>query len=176
MSNHTNPFNLNNKEKQNKKQKPISEITTPKSSNQNHRHKTNIKHESKTEHEQKSHVIIKTRKRRKSVQLQVTGFEGAEGKDQMVFLNSGEVKNVFMGSLAGPESPKPWSHRTKLRAMESGGVPEDEGRGWESSMNKSVRVKVIVRRAIGFVISTTFILDRPWSSVSIQYNSSSSLH
>lgn len=42
-----------------------------------------------------------------NVQLQVTGFEGAEGKDQIAFLNSGEVKRVLMGSLAGPESPKP---------------------------------------------------------------------
>lgn len=39
--------------------------------------------------------------------LQVTGWEGAEGKDQRVFLNSGEVNRVLMGSLAGPESPNP---------------------------------------------------------------------
>ena len=33
--------------------------------------------------------------------LQVTELEGAEGKDQVVFLNSGEVKRDLMGSLAG---------------------------------------------------------------------------
>lgn len=48
--------------------------------------------------------------------MQVTGAEGAEGKDHLVFLNSGEVNNVLMGSLAGPESPRPCSHRIKLRA------------------------------------------------------------
>lgn len=50
----------------------------------------------------------------------MTGLEGAEGNDHLVFLNSGEVKRVLMGSLAGPESPSPWSHNTKLRAMGSG--------------------------------------------------------
>lgn len=42
-----------------------------------------------------------------NLQLHVTGFDGADGKDQLVFLNSGEVKRVLRGSLAGPESPNP---------------------------------------------------------------------
>lgn len=42
-----------------------------------------------------------------NLQLHVTGFDGADGKDQMVLLNSGEVKRVLMGWLAGPESPNP---------------------------------------------------------------------
>lgn len=42
-----------------------------------------------------------------NLQLHVTGFDGADGKDHLVFLNSGEVKRVLMGSLAGPESPNP---------------------------------------------------------------------
>lgn len=79
----------------------------------------------------------------------MTGFEGAEGNFHMVFLNSGEVKRVLMGSLAGPESPNPWSHKTKLRAMESGFGENVCGR--RISMKKMVLPKVIVRRAIGFV-------------------------
>lgn len=61
------------------------------------------------------------RGREKDLQLQVTGLEGAEGKDHLVALKRGEVKRVLMGSLAGPESPNPWSHRMKLRAMGIGG-------------------------------------------------------
>lgn len=55
-----------------------------------------------------------------NLQLQVTGLEGAEGKDHLVFVKTGEVKNVLIGSLAGPESPSPCSHNTKLRAIGSG--------------------------------------------------------
>ena len=47
-------------------------------------------------------------------QLQVTGILGAEGKDQRVLLNSGEVKYDLIGSFAGPESPRPCSQSTKL--------------------------------------------------------------
>lgn len=49
------------------------------------------------------------------LQLQETGWDGAEGKDQWVLANWGEVKMDWMGSFAGPESPKPCSHKIKLR-------------------------------------------------------------
>lgn len=58
-------------------------------------------------------------KKRSIVQLQETGFDGAEGKSHLVFLNSGDLKSVLIGSFAGPESPSPWSHKMKVRAMES---------------------------------------------------------
>lgn len=61
----------------------------------------------------------------KNLQLHVTGLEGAEGKDQEVRLNSGEVKKFLIGSLAGPESPNPWSQRMKLRAAMGSRVEED---------------------------------------------------
>lgn len=66
-----------------------------------------------------SFKIKRIERRWNSIQLQVTGAEGAEGKDHLASLNSGEVKRILMGSLAGPESPKPWSHRIKLRAIGS---------------------------------------------------------
>ena len=99
----------------------------------------------------------------KNVQLQVTGLVGAVGKDQFVFLNSGEVKRVLMGSFAIPESPNPWSHKMKLRAIESGLL--EDGFGWKTSMNKRVPLRVSVRRTIGLVnrISFIIILDHSWS-------------
>lgn len=47
--------------------------------------------------------------------MQETGERGAEGKDHLVRRNSGAEKKLRMGSLAGPESPRPCSHSTKLR-------------------------------------------------------------
>lgn len=47
-------------------------------------------------------------------------MEGAEGKDHLVSAKTAEVKNVLIGSLAGPESPLPWSHSMKLRAIGPG--------------------------------------------------------
>ena len=47
--------------------------------------------------------------------MQETGERGAEGKDHLVRRNSGAEKKSRMGSLAGPESPRPCSHSTKLR-------------------------------------------------------------
>lgn len=93
-------------------------------------------------------MIITTKiKTQKDSQLQVTGFEGAEGNFHMVFLNSGEVKRVLIGSLAGPESPNPWSHKIKLRAMGSGFG--ENVRDWRNSRKKMELAKVIVMRAIG---------------------------
>jgi hypothetical protein len=95
----------------------------------------------------------------------VTGLEGAEGKDQTVFLNSGELKRVLMGSLAGPESPSPCSHRTKLRAI--GSAFEDGWFGCESSINKMVPIRVIPITAMGFANSLSFIAGRPWSTFQV---------
>jgi hypothetical protein len=47
--------------------------------------------------------------------LQETAALGAEGNAHLVWRNSGDLKKARMGSLAGPESPRPCSHRTKLR-------------------------------------------------------------
>lgn len=47
--------------------------------------------------------------------MQETGALGAEGNAHLVRRNSGAEKKVRMGSLAGPESPRPCSHSTKLR-------------------------------------------------------------
>jgi hypothetical protein len=101
-----------------------------------------------------------------NLQLQVTGLEGAEGKDQIVFLNSGEVKRDLMGSLAGPESPNPCSQRTKLRAIESGFGFNFKEEGccwfeWDSSTNQMVLLRVIASTAIGFANSTSFISSAP---------------
>jgi hypothetical protein len=101
-----------------------------------------------------------------NLQLQVTGLEGAEGKDQIVFLNSGEVKRDLMGSLAGPESPNPCSQRTKLRAIESGFGFSFKEEGccwfeWDSSTNQMVLLRVIASTAIGFANSTSFISSAP---------------
>lgn len=86
----------------------------------------------------------------KYLQLQVTGLLGAEGKDHLVSLNSGEVKRVLMGSLAGPESPKPWSHNIKFRAMGFCSCEYDE-LGQKNRMNIMVPLKITVNRTIGFV-------------------------
>lgn len=43
-----------------------------------------------------------------------TGARGAEGNDHLASRNSGAEKRLRMGSLAGPESPRPCSHTTKL--------------------------------------------------------------
>ena len=37
----------------------------------------------------------------------MTGAKGVEGKDHLVSLNLEEVNKVLMGSLVGPESPRP---------------------------------------------------------------------
>lgn len=68
----------------------------------------------------------------------------------MVSLNSGEVKRVLMGSLAGPESPKPWSHNIKFRAMGFCSCEYDE-LGQKNRMNIMVPLKITVNRTIGFV-------------------------
>ena len=47
--------------------------------------------------------------------MQETGARGAEGNDHLASRNSGAEKRLRMGSLAGPESPRPCSHSTKLR-------------------------------------------------------------
>lgn len=47
--------------------------------------------------------------------MQETGEFGAEGNAHLVRRNSGAEKKLRMGSLAGPESPSPCSHSTKLR-------------------------------------------------------------
>jgi hypothetical protein len=47
--------------------------------------------------------------------LHDTGARGAEGNDHLASRNSGAEKRLRMGSLAGPESPRPCSHSTKLR-------------------------------------------------------------
>jgi hypothetical protein len=47
--------------------------------------------------------------------LQETAALGAEGNAHLVWRNSGDLKKARMGSLAGPESPRPCSHSTKLR-------------------------------------------------------------
>lgn len=69
-----------------------------------------------------------------------------------------------MGSLAGPESPSPCSHRTKLRAIGSGF--EEGWFGCESSMNRMVPIRVIPITAMGFANSLSFIAGRPWSTFS----------
>lgn len=50
------------------------------------------------------------------LQLQETGWLGAEGKAHLVRLNAESEKKLLIGSFAGPESPSPWSQSTKLRA------------------------------------------------------------
>lgn len=40
---------------------------------------------------------MKKKNPKKNLQLQVTGFEGAEGKDHLEELNSGELKRFLMG-------------------------------------------------------------------------------
>lgn len=72
-------------------------------------------------------------------------------------LNSGEVKRVLMGSLAGPESPNPWSQRTKLRAMEVGFGAGGFGR--ERKSKKMVVTEVSVTSTIGFVTDTGWVID-----------------
>lgn len=100
-----------------------------------------------------------------NLQLQETGVDGAVGKDHLVFRNSGEVKRDLMGSLAGPESPNPWSQRTKLRAAIDAGLGEDWFDGRVSSMNKTVLLTVTINRTIGFAITISFMLDhRPRTS------------
>lgn len=79
----------------------------------------------------------------------MTGLLRAEGKDHLVSLNSGEVKRVLMGSLAGPESPKPWSHKMKLRAM--GSCWFKYGFDRRNSMKMMVLLRVAVNRTIGLV-------------------------
>lgn len=100
--------------------------------------------------------------------LQVTELLGAEGNDHLVFLNSGEVKRSLMGSLAGPESPNPWSHRMKeeeeLRAIGSAspGYAVAGGRG--NTMKRTVKLTVTVNAIAGFrkVNKLEFIFGFSW--------------
>lgn len=90
------------------------------------------------------------------LQLQVTGWDGAEGKDQRVLANWDEVKSVLMGSLAGPESPRPCSHKMKLReAIDFESMVAWEGE--ERSIVKMVMEKVNARIATGFNAEEGFI-------------------
>lgn len=84
------------------------------------------------------------------LRLQVTELLGAEGKDHLVFLNSGAVKRFLMGSLAGPESPNPWSHRIKLRAIGSGLLGKTGLCGRGSTTKRTVKATVTVNRIAGF--------------------------
>ena len=98
-----------------------------------------------------------------NLRLQVTELEGAEGKDQVVFLNSGEVKRDLMGSLAGPESPNPCSQTIKLRLLAIECVWVFDFREdscwceWDSSTNPMVLLRVIAKAVIGFANRATFI-------------------
>lgn len=65
------------------------------------------------------------------------------------------MKRVLIGSFAGPESPKPCSHKTKLRAAIDEwfwvcGIGTD---CWRTKMVSSVAVNVTERRQSGFAIN-----------------------
>jgi len=104
------------------------------------------------------------------LQLQETGAIGAEGKDHLVVRNSGEVKRVLMGSLAGPESPNPWSHSTKLRAaaMDCCFWEEEEGFFGACKKTDAMKMAVLKRRvnekiAIGLLLAVS--MSRTWCIV-----------
>jgi len=88
----------------------------------------------------------------------VTGLGGAEGKDHLVSLNSGEVKRVLMGSLAGPESPNPWSQRTKLRAAMEGGAGAGGSGRREKNRKRTVATEVSATRTNGFVAGISLVI------------------
>ena len=73
------------------------------------------------------------------------------------------MKIDLIGSLAGPESPRPWSQRTKLRAAMA-----SEALGGDEAVRRSVvMARVMARatadtRAIGLVNGATFISGLPW--------------
>lgn len=97
-------------------------------------------------------------KRATHLQLHETGEWGAEGKSHFMVLNSGEAKRVLMGSLAGPESPSPWSQRMKLRAAAigpgSGGVRVCvRVWRWTREEKREVAVSVRTMTAKGFIKS-----------------------
>jgi len=102
------------------------------------------------------------------LQLQETGAIGAEGKDHLVVRNSGEVKRVLMGSLAGPESPNPWSHSTKLRAAAMDCCFWEEEGFFGCKKTDAMKMAVLKRRvnekiAIGLLLAVS--VSRTWCIV-----------
>ncbi|KAG0493346.1 hypothetical protein HPP92_004340 [Vanilla planifolia] len=72
------------------------------------------------------------------------------GKDHLLFLNSGVVKKVRMGSLAGPESPSPCSQRMKLRVIAGSGLGgERMPLRWRREAEMTVAATAAEKRAAG---------------------------
>ena len=59
-----------------------------------------------------------------------------------------------MGSFAGPESPKPWIQRTKLRAMGRPDCGKEDGFFGNKRRMRIEMVSVVVKSTIGFTIQS----------------------
>lgn len=74
-----------------------------------------------------------------------------------------------MGSFAGPESPKPWSHRIKVRDIRAGFLVYGFGSGDSTRIMAMAILKVNVNRTIGFnnSLAEELIFRLPWRGIDL---------